>query len=83
MVMVLIGPLCWDAHDQEDLESEQGVFERVPEVGDEEDEHLVLQVLVQLLGVSHEGDDQEDVHQGQGHQTLLEGRLALTPAYRV
>ena len=80
--MVILKPFCGDAHDQEDLESEQGVFERVPEVGDEEDEHLVLYVLVPLLGVCHEGDDQEDVHQGQAHQTLLEGRLALTPGYR-
>ena len=42
--------LCGDAHHQERLESHQDVLERIPHVREEEDEGLVLQVKVKVLG---------------------------------
>ena len=41
--------LCRDAHDQECLEGQDCVLEGVPEVGDQEYEHLVLGVDFKLL----------------------------------
>ena len=41
--------LCSDAHHQEGLEGHQDVLERVPQVGEEHDEHLVVKVQVKSL----------------------------------
>ena len=42
--------LCGDAHHQEGLEGHQDVLERVPHIREQEDEGLVPQVKVKVLG---------------------------------
>ena len=41
--------LCGDAHHEEGLEGHEDVLERVPHVGEEDDEQLVVQVKVESL----------------------------------
>ena len=69
-----------DAHHQVGLESHQDVLEGVPEVGEEEDEELVVEVEVEALDVDDDRQDEEGVNDGQGDQTVVESRLHLWPA---
>ena len=62
-----------DAHHQVGLESHQDVLEGVPEVGEEEDEELVVEVEVEPLDVDDDRQDEEGVHDGQGDQSVVEG----------
>ena len=41
--------LCGDAHHEKGLEGHEDVLEGVPHVGEEHDEHLVVQVQVESL----------------------------------
>ena len=43
--------LSGDAHREEGLEGHQDVLERVPHIWEQEDEGLVLQVKVKVLGI--------------------------------
>ena len=45
-----------DAHHKESLEGHQDILEGVPHVGEEQDEGLVAEVQLQVLGVGDEGD---------------------------
>ena len=77
---------CWpyrqvslgcDADHQKGFECHQYVLEGVPGIGEEEDEHLVLDVQVEALDVDEEGDDEEDVNDSEGDEGVVEGGLHL------
>lgn len=72
--------LCGDAHHQVGLEGHQDILERIPEVGEEEDEQLVVEVEVKPLDVDDDGDDEEGVNTGQGDQCVVEGRFHFWPS---
>ena len=69
--------LSCDADHQKGFKGHQDVLEGIPEVGDEEDERLVLDVEVESLDVDEEGDDEEDVDDGEGDEGVVEGGLHL------
>ena len=84
----VIEKACWpyrqvslgcDADHQKGFEGHQDVLEGVPGIGEEEDEHLVLDVKVEALDVDEEGDDEEDVDDGEGDEGVVEGGLHLRP----
>ena len=66
-----------DADHQEGFKGHQDVLEGIPGVGEEEDEHLVLNVKVIALDVNEEGDDEKDVNDGEGDEGVVEGGLHL------
>ena len=69
-----------NAHHQVGLESHQDILKGVPEVGEEEDEELVVEVEVEALDVDDDGQDEEGVDNGQGDQGVVEGRFHFWPA---
>ena len=61
-----------DARDEVGLAAQQDVLEGVPEVGEEEDVRLVLEVQVELEAVNDEEADEEEVDDGEGKDALVE-----------
>ena len=72
-------PLQGDAHDEVGLWAEEDVLERVPDVGEEKDVGLVLQVKVKAEAVDYEDDNKEEVDDGKSEDALVEVRLHLWP----
>lgn len=65
-------PLGGDAHDDEGLAAQQHRPQRVPEVGEHPDVHLVAQVQVEVEAGHDEAGDEDEVDEGEGEDALVE-----------
>ena len=65
-------PLGGDAHDQVGLGAQQDRLGRMPEVGEELDVELVVQVKVGMEAVDDNHDNEEEVDDGEGDDGLVE-----------
>ena len=65
-------PLGGDAHHQVRLAAQQYCLPRVPEVGEELDVQLVVQVEVGVEAVDGDHDNKEEVDDGEGEDGLME-----------
>ena len=68
-----------DAHHEERLKVHEDVLAGVPHVGEEHDEHLVVEVKVKPLRVNDEDGEEEDVGDCQSDQSVVESRFHLWP----
>ena len=64
-------PLCGDAHHQVRLTAQEDRLPRVPEVGEELDVQLVVQVEVGVEAVDYDHGDKEEVDDGEGDDGLV------------
>ena len=65
-------PLHRDAHHQVGLAAQEDCLDRVPEVGEQPDVQLVLEVEVGVEAVHHDHDDEEEVDHSEGDDGLVE-----------
>ena len=65
-------PLGGDAHDQVGLGAQQDRLGRMPEVWEEFDVELVVQVKVGMEAVDDNHDNEEEVDDGEGDDGLVE-----------
>ena len=65
-------PLGGDAHHQVRLAAQQDCLCRVPQVGEQLDVQLVVQVEVGVEAVDNDHDDKEEVDNGEGDDGLVE-----------